>query len=144
MLNNLTWGTYFTAVIAILAIYEAAIMLLFYRAEITALLQRRSTSAGNNNNDNKKTEAFPGKDEIFEGIDSVVAGLRDILAKAGKDASKAELLSRLSKRLENYAGLQHRVFGPAINNDIIAHARKLCGVNFSIEELNNEWKRFSG
>lgn len=140
MLNNISWGTYLTGVITILAIYEAAIVLLFYRTEVIALLQRRSLRAKSS----KPVENTPPTSqdvEIQDGIDSVVADLRGIIGKAGSALSKPELLGQFSIRLKNYAGLRHPVFLAAINNDIIKQANDLCGISFSIEELNKEWGR---
>lgn len=140
MLNNISWGTYLTGVITILAIYEAALVLLFYRTEFIALLQRRSLR-GKSSKPVENTPPTSQHVEIQDGIDSVVADLRGIIAKAGSALSKPELLKQFSIRLKNYAGLQHPVFRAAINNDIIKQANDLCGISFSIEELNKEWGR---
>jgi hypothetical protein len=141
MLNNVSWGQYFSGVILIVVLYYIFIALLFYRDEIQSLLQPKISFPGSGQLNYQKadhTVTQKESDEATDGLQQVVSDLRGIL-EAGKEASKEELLRQFSHRLVNYAGLRLPAFRAAIANYIITQAKEICGVSFSEQELAAEW-----
>lgn len=144
MLNNVSWGQYFSGVILILVLYYLIITLIFYRDEIQSFLQPKisGTDAGQqkNHNADQTTNALsvPEAEQAADGLQVVVSDLRGIL-EAGKEASKEQLLEQLSQRLANYAGLRLPAFRAALSKFIIQHAESICGVILSEEELEEAW-----
>jgi hypothetical protein len=142
MLEKISWGDYFTAIICVAFLYYVAVILLYYRSELQSFLQRSATKPGTGQTDNDTAGTV--KDQAFSGLeDNTITDLRGILEKAGKGASKDELLERLNQRLAGYAGLRHPAFRTAIKNYIKAHALDLCGLDISGDELESTWAKLS-
>lgn len=87
-------------------------------------------------------EVNPVKDSpSFDGLEQVLQGIRDgVLEKAGKNADKSELLSALKERLASYDGLRQPAFRIAISRYLEKYAKEICGVGFSVEELEVVWR----
>jgi hypothetical protein len=95
MLEKISWGDYFTAIICVAFLYYVAVILLYYRRELQSFLQRNATKPGTGQTDNNTAGTV--KDQAFSGLeDNTITDLRGILEKAGKGASKDELLERLN------------------------------------------------
>jgi len=137
MLHNISWADYITAIGLAMLLYYIAVILLYYRDEAIGFIRREPSPLSPGTSTLAQQAA--SKEEIFDGLESVVADLITVLRKAGKDASKEEVLSQLRQRLENYAGLPHPAFRKVINNNIITHAAAHCGLQFDERELNQVW-----
>ncbi|WEK17907.1 MAG: hypothetical protein P0Y49_13980 [Candidatus Pedobacter colombiensis] len=136
MLEAITWKTYLTVILLSVLIYYIMIGSIFYRTEIRNFLKRHNQK--DDDNDSEGAEHFSS----FDQLENVVKDIRhDILEKAGKTASKAELLGQLSERLANYDGLHQPAFRMALNNYIIQHGESICGVVFSEQELEAAWEK---
>lgn len=140
MLNKFTWSDYLSAVTIAVLIYYIVIAALYYRAEIKNILSGKfKLKAKEISGD----DTAPGEMEEadFDELEAVVAGLkRSTLEQAGADANKDQLLRQLKQQLANYDGLRRPAYRVAVNHYIIQHAKEICGVAFSEEELDAAWK----
>ncbi|GEM63901.1 hypothetical protein SF1_18830 [Sphingobacterium faecium NBRC 15299] len=85
--------------------------------------------------------AAVAKDGNFlKALEKLINDLRfNILVKAGKTATKEQLMEAFSEKVANYDGLHHPAFRYALNNYIIQYTEKICGVKIEEEELENLW-----
>ena len=134
MLSNVTWGEYLITLIVLVVLYYLFIGYKYYREDIRWILSGNLPKRG-------QAGQPLAKDDTFEELQAIVNDLKyAVLDKAGKGISKTELLTRLKYRLVNYSGLQKPAFRLAINNWIISHAKEMCGVELTEQELNNNWE----
>lgn len=142
MLGKVSWGEFGAVMVILLVLYYLVIGAKYYREEIKKLLGGgfpKRVTAEKETGGETSTADYGGADSIDE-LEAVVNDIRyAILDRAGKGASKPELLRQLKARLENYTGLRKPAFRVAINNYIIQHAEEICGVVFSEGELNGAW-----
>lgn len=91
-------------------------------------------------------EKFPQVNPVedspsFDGLEQVLQDIRyGVLEKAGKNADKSELLTALKERLASYDGLRQPAFRIAISRYLEKYAKEICGVGFSVEELEAVWR----
>lgn len=140
MLNKFTWSDYLSAVAIAVLIYYIVIAALYYRTEIKNIISGKTRLRRKEISDD---DTAPGEmDEAdFDELEAVVAGLkRSTLEQAGTDVNKDQLLLQLKQRLANYDGLRRPAYRVAVNHYIIQHAKEICGVAFSEEELDAAWK----
>lgn len=140
MLSNISWRNYLIGVGILLVLYYLAVLLKFYRKDI-----RRLFSTKINLFQRKEQNLSVGDAEeekaAFEELKAVVEDLgHAVLEKAGKEATKEELLEQLRRELANYAGLRKPAYRTAVNNYIIRNAQTICGVVFSEKELDAAWE----
>ena len=135
MLEQITWKDYLIFLMSVMSAYYIIVAAVCYRKEIkNAVAKKRFAEVPD--------QAFEGNEETaFEELEAIVSDIKTaVLQPAGTMAGKHELLDQLSARLENYNGLRRPAFKDAINNYIIIHAKEICGVVFSEEELNAAWR----
>ena len=140
MLNKFTWSDYLSAVAIAVLIYYMVIAALYYRTEIKDIISGKTRLRRKEISDD---DTAPGEMEEadFDELEAVVAGLkRSTLEQAGTDANKDQLLRQLKQQLANYDGLRRPAYRVAVNHYIIQHAKEICGVAFSEEELDAAWK----
>lgn len=137
MLSNVSWSEYLIGVGLLLAAYYLFVILKYYRQELKVIVSGKFKKP-------KEPENFPEgfmQESSFDELEMVVNDLRyAILEKAGRGADKQILFDQLKVRLANYKGLHKPAYSIAINNFIMQHAREICGVVFSEEELNDGWR----
>jgi hypothetical protein len=139
MLNNITWSEYIIAMLVLLFVFYLFVILRYYRAELKQFLSGKGKLHPETGYDPGIQEDY-SEDSSFEKLELLVNELRDaILKKAGTGADRHMLLTQLKKRLSTYQGMQKPAYRIAINNYIIQHAKEICGVVFSEEELEAEW-----
>lgn len=140
MLSNVSWSEYLIGIGLLLAAYYLFVILKYYKHELKEIISGKSTKR-------KEPENFPERfmqESSFDELETVVNDLRyDILEKAGRGADKQILLSQIKARLANYENLQQPAYRVAINNYIMQHAKEICGVVFSEEELNDDGVHYS-
>lgn len=140
MLSKFTWTDYLSAVALLVIIYYVIITALYYRTEIKNILSGKFEKKTKDISDS--SAASDGMDEAdFDELEAVVADLkRSTLQQAGTNTNKDQLLLQLKQRLANYDGLRRPAFRVAVNHYIIEHAKEICGVAFSEDELDGAWK----
>lgn len=81
------------------------------------------------------------EDDFLKTLEKLINDIRfNILVKAGKTATKEQLLDAFSEKVANYDGLHHPAFRYALNNYIIQHTENICGVKIEEGELETLWK----
>lgn len=137
LFNGISWGTYLTVLVILVAAYYIIIGALYYKKEFRSLLSGKGKSSGTNEKDEEEQEQG---DSLFDELEEVVLDIRsNILEQAGKSVGKADLLDQLKERLITYGGLRNPAFRVAVDNFIIKHAEEICGVVYSEEELEAAW-----
>lgn len=136
MLEQISWSTYFFVIAIAALVYYLVIVLLYYRNDIMDIL--------NNKIEKEKVDDEQGQEAAqsnqVQDLENIVDKIKGILLESGTQASKDELLVKLGQTLANFEGLYKPAFKVALNNYIIKQANELCGVRFSEEELEREWK----
>ena len=137
MLSNVSWSEYLVGLVVLLSFYYLFLGATYFRENIKKVLSGKLPG---------KNNAEPGESKVVTNVSTIedLEALTDdlryaILERAGKQAGKAELLTQLSEYLANYTGLRQPAFRFALTNYIIVHAKEICGVVFSEEELNRAW-----
>lgn len=137
MLSNVSWSEYLVGVGLLVAAYYVFVIFKYYRQELKEIGSGKFAKR-------KEPECFPEgfmQESSFDELEMVVNELRyTILEKAGTGADKQILFDQLKVRLANYKGLHKPAYRAAINNFIRQHAKEICGVVFSEEELNDGWR----
>lgn len=81
------------------------------------------------------------EDDFLKTLEKLINDLRfNILVKAGKTATKKQLLEAFSEKVANHDGLHHPAFRCALNNYLILYSENICGVKIEEEELETLWK----
>lgn len=81
------------------------------------------------------------EEDFLPALERLIKDLRyNILVKAGKTATKEQLLEAIAEKVANCDGLHHPAFRYALNNYIIHHTEKICGVRIEDEELEALWE----
>jgi len=146
MLKGITWGQFLIAVVAVILFWYAVIAVVYYRKEIKAIFKGKlklpvKTEKTAEADPHESEEPYTDPGEAFDELESIAEDIKiSILEKAGKEASKEELLGKLKERLANYGGLRQPAFRMAMNNFIIQHCEDICGVAISEQELNEAWE----
>jgi len=131
ILNNLSWGDYFTGIGILLACYYIGVAAICYRTEINNLIlgsgKEETTEGGDT--------TAPAPDEISELTKKALHEINSILETAGKEAGKPELLMQLRQVLASYPGIRVPAYKNAVFDYIIREAKQICGVGISAAEL---------
>lgn len=140
MLSHYSWGDYLLTVCVLTGTYYLVIGFIYFRRDMKLPFSKARLSSVHSKEKNKSPES-DRSELLAEELEMVANDLRyAILEKAGKNASKPQLLDQLLSRLENYTGLRQPAYRVAISNYVIRHAKEICGVEFSAEELEEAWK----
>ncbi|WP_313491983.1 MULTISPECIES: hypothetical protein [Sphingobacterium] len=137
MLSNITWTQFLVVLIGVLVVYY---IIYFIRFRFNGLMDKL----------NHKSEAYEldiydknEQDEETRKLDELEVLINriktDILDKAGKSATKDQLLAALPESVAGYDGLHQPAYRYALNNYIIQQANQLCGVVIEEEELEALW-----
>ena len=140
MLSHYSWGDYLLTVCVLTGTYYLVIGFIYFRRDMKLPFSKVKLS-GHGLKESNKSQDAAGTELLAEELEMVANDLRyAILERAGKNASKQQLQDQLSRRLENYTGLRKPAYRVAISNYVIRHAKEICGVEFSAEELEEAWK----
>ena len=78
--------------------------------------------------------------DFLKALEKLIDDLRlNILVKAGKTATKEQLMEAISEKVASYDGLHHPAFRYALNDNLIPYTEKICGLKIEEEELENLW-----
>lgn len=138
MLKNITWSEYMICMLVLLFVFYLFVILRYYRAELKQFLSSKGKEPSEIGYEPEAADDYP--DDSFEALEMLVNDLRHaVLERAGIGVDKQMLLSQLKDRLKDFDGMRRQAYRIAINNYIIQHAKEICGVVFSEEELEAEW-----
>lgn len=140
MLEQFTWMDFIMMILISVTIYYTFIVAVYYRNNVMRFFKGRGKAELAYGYDEDVVDTFSGFDELEETVEDI---RHKILEKAGKEASKTELLEQIRERLANYDGLRRPAYRIALTNFIIQNAESICGITFSEEELDEEWDSLS-
>lgn len=129
MLDQITWNQFLAVMAVALVAWYGTVLLACYGGELRSWIMRKADRVRSNGDSGAPVEGHAGE------LEHVAADLRGILEKAGKEAGRQQLLSQLSARLANYAGLRQPAFRVALINLIIREAERLCDTRYSQQEI---------
>ncbi|MEE1946413.1 hypothetical protein VRU48_14915 [Pedobacter sp. KR3-3] len=134
MLESISWTQYLAGAATALAIYESAVLFLFYWNDLQKALRSKASpltgpiaQAGEPYEDTSLV--------LFEELQGLVRELNTVLEQAGNPAGKEALLAQLRTTLASFAGLRHPAYRTAVFNHIINKAWEINGVRISAEDL---------
>lgn len=139
MLEHITWNNYLLATAVLTMAYYFVVGALYYRNEISRLIDQAARSRANYRQAEKETsQADPHP--ITEKLENVVSRIDNTLEHAGTGMDKASLLRRITEVLTDYDDLHRPAFRVALKNHIIEKAMALCGIAISDPELEEAWQ----
>lgn len=138
MLQEITWSQYLVSTGGLLILYFLGVAAYYFRHECRQLLARKETAPLVE----PKQESEGSADfTSYEELKQVASQLRHgMLEEAGNNAGKQQLLLRMKAVLANCGGLRQPASRRALNDYIIRQAETICGISFSVEELEAEWE----
>ncbi|TYR37417.1 hypothetical protein FXV77_05280 [Sphingobacterium phlebotomi] len=119
-------------------IYYVVVILLYYRGDLKGILNKRAKAT----HEPLETEESDEENGIQD-LEEMINKIKGSLEALGMPASKEDILEKLRQILVNYDGLRKPGFRVALTNFIIKQANVLCGVRFSEDDLEKEWKDLS-
>lgn len=134
MVNNISWGSYWSVLTVLLIFYYAYVLLKYYRndlrlrfqpaASITPIQKRKESGDG---------ELLP----VVQSFSDEMAAYLDqaSYAKAGKN----EILFALQQIAKKHLVIKDSTYQPAINSLIVLEAKEKCSVHLSEEDLRQVW-----
>lgn len=140
MLQHITWTQYISVLVIMLIIYYLIYFIRFHRKGYTHLLdkleQGEVTDLEEEEIEKEKNEA----EELLNQLELLVNRIRSgVLEKAGTEATKDQILEGISKEVASFGGLSQPAYQHALNNYIIEHSMKICGVEISEDDLQRTW-----
>ena len=137
MLSNITWTQFLVVLIGVLVLYYVAYFIRFrFNGMLEKLNQKSEAYELDIYEKNEQDEETRKLDELEILINQIKT---DILDKAGKSATKDQLLAALPESVAGYDGLHQPAYRYALNNYINQQAKQLCGVVIEEEELEELW-----
>lgn len=134
MLKNFSWSDYFIAIAILLLIYYLFVIVRYYKDDLKSLLKQPTKITATENDEAINND--------FETLQNIVSDLkREVFDQAEGHWDKTQLLSQISDQLSGYKDMDRLAFRVAINHFIIQHAKEICGVVFSEQELEEEWEK---
>ena len=131
MLNNISWGSYWSALTVLLFFYYAYLLLRYYRKDIAGRLAI--------------TPRIQLDKEIEDGTPStIIQAINDEIIAYLEQAShertmKQELVFALRKIALKYKSVRNSQYLSAINNLIHVECGNKCGIHLSEEEIRQVW-----
>lgn len=145
MLSNLSWKDYIEFAVVLTVIYYLIIGLIYYRRGLSGLASKWQAKKPAVEEEPAKevTEiSNPYYTPTLDELEGLLSDIKtNILERAGISAGKTALLTELKARLANYDWLRQPAYQDALNQFIAEQAKELCGVTFSVDELEEEWKK---
>lgn len=140
MLQQITWAQYITVITILLVIYYGMYIYKYYLGNLNNLLNKAEENPDEEiygfQIDDEKKQA----EELLNQLEVLVNRIRTgILEKAGTEATKEQLLTEIAQVVVSFGGLSQPAYQHALNNYIIEHAIRICGVEISEEDLEQTW-----
>ncbi|WON93769.1 hypothetical protein [Sphingobacterium sp. UGAL515B_05] len=140
MLQHITWTQYFIAIFSLLIIYYVVYFIRFQRHRYSRFLDKLEEDSINEPAEEPIEKEQKEAEELLNQLEILVNRIRTgILEKAGTEATKDQILSGLAQEVASFGGLSQPAYQHALNNYIIEHAIRICGVEITEEELTHTW-----
>ncbi|MNZ87001.1 hypothetical protein [Sphingobacterium multivorum] len=140
MLQHITWTQFIIAILGLLVIYYVAYFIRFHRNQYSRFLDKLESDTINDLEEEPVEKEQKEAEELLNQLEVLVNRIRiGILEKAGTEATKDLILTGLAEEVASFGGLSQPAYQHALNNYIIEHAIRICGVEITEEELTHTW-----
>ncbi|MCS4165192.1 hypothetical protein [Sphingobacterium sp. BIGb0116] len=140
MLQHITWTQYITVLVILLIIYYLIYFIRFHRKGYTRLLDKLEQGEVTDLEEEEIEKEKNKAEELLNQLELLVNRIRSgVLEKAGTEATKDQILEGISKEVASFGGLSQPAYQHALNNFIIEHSMKICGVEISEDDLQRTW-----
>ncbi|WP_343560934.1 hypothetical protein [Sphingobacterium sp.] len=140
MLQHITWTQFIIAILGLLVIYYVAYFIRFHRNQYSRFLDKLEADTINDLEEEPVEKEQKEAEELLNQLEVLVNRIRiGILEKAGTEATKNQILTGLAEEVASFGGLSQPAYQHALNNYIIEHAIRICGVEITEEELTHTW-----
>ncbi len=169
MITQISWASYFTAIVIIIVIYYLSICFIYYKDEIKQIILGNSKWAFNKqpsnqtghpnrsfeqNPENEDSESFQQELTDEKSINEVPQGeLFPLLNQLGQEIKmqfevaarkgyvKEETVMAVQLVLKKYPGVKATPFEAVVKNYILNEFVNYCSIHLSEEELNRLWMK---
>ena len=152
MFTDISWSSYITFMIALLAVYYLFIVLRFYRSDILQIFagkeftqdrvsftSTQKVQPNQTRHQENLQEAFENQD-LFQASQSLGDEIIAYLREAGRDTvSKEDVNQSLRSLIAKYPSIKHSAFREAIQNLILTESEANYSIHLSEEELSALW-----
>jgi len=136
MLNGITWKQFLEGVVLLSIGYYAVIILLYYRKELTGILQRQPKGSARQ----EASGVAINQDPLLPQVHELVTGIKNALyAAASQQYAWNETIFALQQLLKEYPQVHGSRFTVSINNEITHLSNEILGIPVSDEELQSLW-----
>ena len=146
MVNNISWGSYWSALTIMVIIYYAYIILVYYRDDLRNRLAGKNgrLSAGSfqatfsvkEMRDHHET----GDDELLPVVQSLTDEMTAYFGQvAYVKAGKAEIIFALQQIAKKYEMIKNSSHRQAVNRLVQFECKDKCAVHLSEEEIKQVW-----
>ena len=140
MLQHITWTQYSIAIFSLLVIYYVVYFIRFQRHRYSRFLDKLEEDSINEAAVEPIEREQKEAEELLNQLEILVNRIRTgILEKAGIEATKDQILTGLAQEVASFGGLSQPAYQHALNNYIIEHAIRICGLEITEEELTHTW-----
>ncbi|MNU14607.1 hypothetical protein D3C71_27230 [compost metagenome] len=140
MLQQITWTQYISAMVILLVIYYLIYFIRFHRKGYNRLLDKLEQGQVDDLDEEEIKNEQKEAEELLNQLELLVNRIRSgVLEKAGTEATKDQILEGISKEVASFGGLSQPAYQHALNNYIIEHSIKICGVEISEDDLQRKW-----
>lgn len=145
MLNNISWGSYWTALTILAILYYALIVLLFYWHDLQQMLSAkgRLLTSGSSQSGDFAKEGISNNDDgndlpvEVQSFTQEVGAYLEQAKYAG--ALKEEILFGAKQILKKYPSLKSSEYQEGINNLLLFESKNKCAIHLNNEELRQVW-----
>jgi hypothetical protein len=142
MFENISWQTYWTAIVILSFAYYLTVYVLYFRKGLINRSQTQNLPAEH------LTKSSPSSFTIDnESIDKAELQAQSCLdeinaffeAKKKSKTEKNELLYGLHGIVQKYSSLKDSSYSDTLSNIIVTQAQSICSVHLGVDEVNAVW-----
>ena len=140
MFTEISWNSYLTIVIVLLAVYYVFIGLLYYSSNIVGLLSGKKFTQRDTLTSVVGMDTLTEKKNLFQTAHSLSDEIQAYLNEAGRNSlNKEDVVQSLKVMLAKYPVIKDLPFRDVIQNLIRTEAETYCFIHLSEEEINELW-----
>lgn len=139
MFTDISWSSYITFMIALLAVYYLFIGFTYYRSDLLQLFSGKEFRPNQIFHQENLQQAFQ-KQDMFQVSQSLGDEIMAYLSEAGRDTlNKEDILQSLKSLVAKYPSIKDSAFRDVIQNLILTESETNCSIHLSEEELSALW-----
>ena len=146
MVNNISWGSYWSALTTMVIIYYAYVILVYYRDDLRNRLAGKNgrLSAGSFQPTLLKVDnqehSVRGGDEVLPVLQSITDEMVAYLGQASyAKAGKTDIIFALQQIARKYEMIEISSHRQAVNKVVQFECKDRCAVHLSEEEIKQVW-----